>query len=199
MTPVAFGEHVTGDDPEERIRIIRSLEISVITAAAGTIGEIRAMVGSEPGWRRVRSRAELTAIHEGCHAVVSYALGQTPYLATVAASPRAHGAVFYAPPADSAEPWAGVDAGSLATDGQSVRRTVRVLAKYAGIYLGDPARSRRPLVVLRALRAETVRLVEDNWYLITYLAVELLKHKTLSRDEIAAIVAPHVRFEIPSQ
>ena len=162
----------------------RALEREAIISAAGLVAGRRCLQG-EPGWRRVRSRAEIKAYHEAAHAVVALALDKTPWLATIVGVPGVNdGYVLFRPPHSESDPWGG--ARKSPHDAEVVREKVRALS----------LTGRKPLAIIRALRAETGRLLEEHWALVVLLAGELLKRQTLSRDEISAILGRHLKSSI---
>ncbi len=168
---------------------VRELQVTAIIFAAGPIASRRCLRGSEPGWRRVRTREEIAAHHEAAHAAVALALGTVAWLATIVPVPGVNsGYVLLAQPADASDPWGGR---KYTSDAAVVRETVRALS----------LTGRRPLEILRAIRREAAKLVEEHWPLIGDLAGELLKRKTLHRADVAAIIPPHVNrsCEIPDR
>lgn len=158
-----------------------SLAVMAVIAAAGPIASRRALQGSAPGWRPVRSRLEITAIHESAHAVVCAALYKPPALTTIVPADESNGHMLFD---DSPDGDGCLVVHRPISDAGIVRRNARSLAVLTG---------RDPLYVFRGLRAKAESLVEEHWYLISFLAGELLKHKTMRRSDIAAIVSPHIK------
>ncbi len=153
----------------------RSIEVDAIIFVAGPIASRRCLQGSAPGWRRVRSRGEIIAFHEAAHAIAATALNRTAWLATIIPVPGVNsGHVRLTDPATHTNPWDG----PKYTDATVTREKVRALS-----LTGE-----RPLSVIRRLRAEAVRLIEEYWPLISYMASELLKRETMDGEQIAAVM-----------
>ncbi len=138
----------------------------------------------------MRTREEVTAFHESGHAVIAAAQGQMPWKVTIVPiTGVCYGHVSLERPANESDPWGGR---GCTRDAAAVRKNARALALSG---------QRRPLEILRAIRREAAKLVEEHWPLIGDLAGELLKRKTLHRADVAAIIPPHVNrsCEIPDR
>lgn len=159
-----------------------TIERQVIVFMAGPIAERRALRSSDSGWRRYRSRDELTSFHEAGHAVAAMSSGAHVYGASVIPDPDVRvgnghlaGLVQWgatSEPSGRTEP--------ILTDREAVARLCSVLALQPGW--------KGALEQARALRARAVVVVETNWPAICALAADLQRKQTLGQGEIAAFV-----------
>lgn len=163
------------------------LENMAVISLAGKCAERRAKQGSGPGWKRLRTPAELVAHHEAAHAVVARALGNVVYeISTVPQMDvecgRGHHVGGFCRYGESPEP---APSGPGEHVWESDRRTA---AKYCMILGAKPMSWRSALRLAKQIKARTRDLVEAHWRTITMLADVLAFKPEVGQAEIARML-----------
>ncbi|HTX35410.1 MAG TPA: hypothetical protein VME43_10320 [Bryobacteraceae bacterium] len=170
-------------------KYIARQEADVVFHLAGNAAARRALQGSEPGWRRLRSGDELRAFHEAGHAVAIWAAGGHPWWLSIVADETVRiGKTGF----EGGVCWGG---GSPLPPGPCPRpaRAESDLRKAAGVCLAlclfEGAFGWRPaLRIARRLRASTRALVENHWWRVVVLADELMRRRVLDHEAIAKLL-----------
>jgi hypothetical protein len=167
------------------------VEQRVIILLAGNAAARRALQGSELGWRRHLTRDQYVAFHEAGHAVAAVVGGYCGYrLSIVARRDIKIGSTGFL--------------GGIAFLGRArmIDRPLEIpasprsdLATAAGLCcsLAPTLKWRDGLAVYRTLKARTEEILEDHWYSIKLLAIELNQRKELTQEQIEQILGRHER------
>ncbi len=174
-------------------------ERRAVIALAGPAAERRAHQGSEPGWRRYRTPAELLAHHEAAHAVIAAALGNEVVELSIRPSPDVRAGrkgavrgycVHRSRPARANElqpdPSTASAVKNPPLECDSDARTAVVMASL--LAPGTPD-WRQVLRCVRMLRAKARRLVDLHWSEIQKLAFVLEQRGVMGEAEIAQTMA----------
>ena len=139
-----------------------------------------------PGWRTVRSREEVIALHESAHAVAAFLAGRRLLMLSIIPSLRSLGHVTYGGKSSDAAPETLLDEMMIfgEPDGISDRRSVlQILAAM-------PALERRAIHrMFRELEAEVSELVRTNWKTILLLANELVAQQWIGGRRAEGIIS----------
>jgi hypothetical protein len=156
---------------------------------AGNLAMRRAVQGSTPGWRRVRTCRELIALHEAGHAVIAAAVGfhvHRVFIVSVAESNRSGFAgccvATFRPeeaPGDDLPPIQKM---------RSDRHVAADLCWHLALLAGDAASWRAALKQYRLWLAKVRDLIERHWLAIMNLAEQLERREDLSGAEVAGIL-----------
>lgn len=166
------------------------IERDVIVAMAGGIAEQRSMKGSEAGFIRWRSQAELYAYHESGHIVVAAALGWCPWKASivpdssvkVGRGTRAGFAQYGVTDEPPMAPDSGIE---NETDRQSAAKSLLCLSLRGE---EGPRGWRGAIRIANRLRSQAHSLIEGNWSVVNRLAIALVQYRELNRDQIGRLL-----------
>jgi hypothetical protein len=166
-------------------------ETAVTIYLAGNAAVRRALRGSTPGWRVLRTPEELRSFHEAGHGVLQYLHGQHVWRLSIIINRgvRVGDGVSggFAAAGDTTEPpadWAP-PSGAVENDVQRAARACLVLSNFE-----PPYGWRSALRIAHRLRAQTRDLVHRHWPLVARLAAELAEHGELNHLQIARILKP---------
>jgi hypothetical protein len=153
-----------------------SIEAWIIVCLAGYEGARRSKQGSAPGWFRFRSKTEVTAWHEGAHAVCANACGLTVYSASII--PR--GEYMFKNTLVLAKGWCEIMRPKCIPDPPDGREEheLQTAARLCHLLAGEgdwKTTTRK----LRQMRARTRDLVNQNARLIGDIAFELQRLRDL--------------------
>lgn len=171
--------------PKAQLAEVARLEDQVVMFLAGAAAARRSLRGSAPGWKRVRTADEVRAHHEAGHAVALWLQGLYVWELSILVD----GSVRVGKTAvsggrcaagDTPEPPSPIERPErIETD---LRRAARICLLLA---LAEPRHGWRPaLRIAHRFRARARDLVEQHWFLIERLAVELAKRRELSGAEV---------------
>lgn len=158
---------------------------------AGDLAMRRALQGSAPGWRRLRSGKELTAFHEAGHAVVAEAIGF--HVHRVFIVPAVTGSsVFGGACTSTFDPKCLHESkGEPALD-RSLPSDRQTAARLCLALCATPS-WKSALQQYRIWKANVRALVERHWFAITGLAEELQRRGDLNRADLAGILSHSIR------
>src|SRR5262249_22150224 len=145
------------------------IENDVVVTLAGKAAERRALQRDPEGWLRVRTPAEVIALHEAAHAVLARALGHVVYELSVVPRPSVPvGQTFLAGVCRHGEQPQDI---SLPKDRFSNLETdSRRAAQYCMLLASQPMSWSSALKTARKLRDRARRLVDQHWLTISILA-----------------------------
>lgn len=178
----------------------RFVETELLVVLAGRCAEKLALQG-EPGWRRMRSAAELTAWHEAGHGLVAACRGRTVYELSTMPNPwcevegrPGYIAGAYCRQGEGLDPHPPKETRVTRFKAEPDERCAVRIAAILAIGTDDPPRLkpswRAVLRIVREYQRLSSALLATNWILLLKLACELERRRYLDQSDIAAILGP---------
>lgn len=194
MAPAApIAPNTKAPEPTASVSAVAELETDAIISLAGKAAERRALRGTAPGWRRMRTRDEIRAYHEAGHAVARLCAGQ--YVWKLSIIPDATVCIQetgisagYCAGGKTQEPTGPMERPARAeTDLRRAARACLILA-----ITEAPYGWRGALRIAHRLRAQAWELIDQHWPLVARLASELAERGEMNQHEIAGLLSGRV-------